>query len=80
MKQSDYESFDAYLGDIIKRARMAKGYSLRGFSRRIDRSHSTVIKYERGEIPLNATMIKFIFDLLNINCADVFDNYKTKSK
>ncbi len=71
-----YDDFDAYLGNVIKTTRTAKGMTIRQFAERINRSHTTLLDYEKGKIPLTATMLKQMCNILDIDCAKVFDNYK----
>ncbi len=61
-------------GDIVKRARKAKGLTQSEFGREIDRPQSVVSKYERGLVEPPGNVVMHCMNILGARKSDVSPN------
>lgn len=65
------DDLDIKLGDLIRSLRLAKGYSTREFARRINKTHSTVIKYEKGDVTIGISALRAMCNALDVDFIEV---------
>jgi transcriptional regulator with XRE-family HTH domain len=69
-KQKD---LTASFGAHLKKLRLAKGYSMRGFANEADIDYSQVVKIENGVISPTLTTLFKLAETLNITLKDLLD-------
>lgn len=71
-KKADKELRLAF-GMQVRRLRVAKGYSMRGFANEADIEYSQVVRIENGIISPTITTVYKIAETLNVSLTDIFD-------
>jgi transcriptional regulator with XRE-family HTH domain len=66
-------------GKQVKKLRLAKGYSMRGFANEADIEYSQVVRIENGITAPTITTVFKIAETLNISLKDLFDFAYTTS-
>jgi transcriptional regulator with XRE-family HTH domain len=68
-------------GKQIRKLRLAKGYSMRGFANEADFEYSQVVRIENGIISPTITTVYKIAETLSVSLKDLFDfKYPTSVK
>ena len=79
-KKADKELRLAF-GMQVKKLRLAKGYSMRGFANEADIEYSQVVRIENGIISPTITTVYKIAETLNVSFKELFDfKYPTSVK
>ena len=79
-KKADKELRLAF-GMQVKKLRLAKGYSMRGFANEADIEYSQVVRIENGIISPTITTVHKIAETLNVSFKELFDfKYPTSVK
>jgi transcriptional regulator with XRE-family HTH domain len=79
-KKADKELRLAF-GMQVKKLRLAKGFSMRGFANEADIEYSQVVRIENGIISPTITTVYKIAETLNVSLKDLFDfKYTTSVK
>jgi transcriptional regulator with XRE-family HTH domain len=79
-KKADKELRLAF-GLQVKKLRLAKGFSMRGFANEADIEYSQVVRIENGIISPTITTVYKIAESLNVSLKDLFDfKYVTSVK
>ena len=68
---NDTQSIQLYVGENIKKIRLARGLSLEDVAARIYKSKSTVSKYERGSIAIDIATLEDIAEVLDVHPAQL---------
>ena len=71
-KKADKELRFAF-GMQVKKLRLAKGFSMRGFANEADIEYSQVVRIENGIIGHTITTVYKIAETLNVSLKDLFD-------
>ena len=66
---NDTQNIQLYVGENIKKIRLARGLSLEDVASRIYKSKSTVSKYERGSIAIDIATLEDIAEVLDVHPA-----------
>lgn len=68
-------------GMQVKKLRLAKGFSMRGFANEADIEYSQVVRIENGIISPTITTVYKIAETLNVSLKELFDfKYTTSVK
>lgn len=68
---NDTQNIQLYVGENIKKIRLARGLSLEDVASRIYKSKSTVSKYERGSIAIDIATLEDIAEVLDVHPAQL---------
>ena len=68
---NDTQNIQLYIGENIKKIRLARGLSLEDVASRIYKSKSTVSKYERGSIAIDIATLEDIAEVLDVHPAQL---------
>jgi tetratricopeptide (TPR) repeat protein len=69
MNQDDMNQGD--LGKVVRKVRTEKGKNLEDLAKEIGFSHTTLSRFERGELALKDTKLELLLELLEINPKDI---------
>ena len=68
---NDTQNIQLYVGENIKKIRLARGLSLEDVAEKIYKSKSTISKYEKGTIAIDIATLEDISQVLNVHPAQL---------
>ena len=68
---SDSQNIQLYVGENIRKMRLARGLSLEEVAARIFKSKSTVSKYERGTIAIDIATLEDLAEVFDVHPAQL---------
>ena len=68
---NDTQNIQLYVGENIKKVRLARGLSLEDVAEKIYKSKSTVSKYEKGTIAIDIATLEDISRVLDVHPAQL---------